>query len=672
VSTTEPATPAPIFGRSLEQATLRELVEAARSGKGGAIVLRGEAGVGKSVLLRDATLAAADFQVLGVAGVESEMQLGFAALHRLLAPLRHGVDALPDAQREALEATFGLSDRRSDRFLVSLATLTLLTEHALEQPILCVVDDAQWIDRESLEVIGFTARRLQADRVAVLLAMRDTAGANPDAPEALPSMRIDGLPAADAHELLATLATGPLSEPAASRIVEETGGIPLALIELASELTAEQLAGRDALPEMLPVGARLHGHFRAQLQNLPGTAQMLLLLAAAEPTGDVSVVMTAARALDLSSDSYDAAERSGLASFVPSVEFRHPLVRSAVYSGADAADRRRAHAVLAEATDAESNPDRRAWHLAAAALSPDELVAAELWRCADTAYARGGYAAEAAFRTRAAELTPDPAVRGRRLLAAARANLNGGAPHAVSELLERASPFLVAPVDQAESLRLGAMARLGLEPSTVAGALLRAARMVEPIDTTAARQIYAEAVDAVMTSGQFTVGTTPRDVAQAALNCARPAYRDDNAVDPLIDGFATRLAVSYQSALPVLGRAFDAVHSERAPLAGVERSLIFFARELWDAERAYDLLRRSLRGDRDAGRLETLRIGLVGLGHHEMWRGRFGAANECCAEVVELSRVIGGNADAWQLSFAELRAWQGDEAATRVRWPSCC
>jgi DNA-binding CsgD family transcriptional regulator len=655
----------PIFGRSVERTTLRELLDSARSGQGGAIVLRGDAGVGKSVLLQDVTLAADDFDVLRVAGVESEMNLGFAALHRLVTPLIDGMQRLPDPQRRALEATFGLSDRRPDRFLVSLAVLTLLTNRALAQPVLCVVDDAQWIDRESLEVIGFTARRLQADRVAVLLAMRDTVGENPDAPEALPSLHIDGLRAADARELLATLAIGPLSERAASRIVAETGGIPLALIELASELSLSQLSGRDALPDILPVGERLHEHFRAQMRKLPSSAQMLLVLAAAEPSGDAAIVMSAARALGLSNAAYDAAGQYDLVSFVPSVEFRHPLVRSVVYSSADASDRRRAHTALAEATRAEWNSHRRAWHLAAAATFPDEAVAAELWRCADGAYARGGYAAEAAFRLRAAELTPDPALRGRRLLAAASAHLSGGAPHAVRELLERASALLDAPVDRAQTLRLGAMAQLGLEPAAVAAALLRAARLVEPIDATAALQIYGEAVDAVMTSIQFTVGTTPREVAQAALNCVRSVHGDDTAIDPLIAGFATRLAVSYEEAFPLLRDALEALHLKTRPLEGIKQFLGFIARELWEEERAYELLSRSLREDRDAGRLETLRIGLVHLGHHEIWRGRFGAANECCAEVVELSRVMGPNADAWQLSFVELSAWLGDEAATQ-------
>jgi DNA-binding CsgD family transcriptional regulator len=663
VATIEPATP--IYGRTEEQITLRALVDAARTGRGGAIVLHGEAGVGKTVLLADAIAMASDFQILRVGGVESELNLGFAALHRLLTPLLTGMHALPDAQRNALEATFGMHDKRADRFLVSLAALTLMTEQALTQPVLCVVDDAQWIDRESLEVIGFVARRLNADRVALLLAMRDGAGDGADLPDALPALRVDGLSFGHAQTLLVSLTTGPLSDAVAASIVARTGGVPLALVEVAVALRAEQLAGGEPLPEVLPIGAGLHRHFQRQLRELPPEAQMLLLVAAAEPTGDVSVVKRATRSLGISDDAFDVAERSHLASFAPVVEFRHPLVRSAVYSGAETPDRRRAHHALADATDPDLYPDRRAWHRADATFGPEEDVALELWRCADTAYVRGGYAAEAQFRTRAGDLTPDPAARGQRLLAAARAHLTGGAPVIGSKVLERASALLEAPADRAEARRLGAIAQLGVQPGRVAAELLAAARMLESIDPTGAREMYADAIDAVMTSYQLSVGTTPREVAQGALGCAHASYREDDVADLLVDGFATRMATGYAEGFPLIRHAFDALLNEKAPLEGLKRFLIFFAQELWDEQGAYDLLRRAERTDRETGALETLRLGLVARGHHEILRGRFDAANECQAEVVELTGAIGGMPDAWRLSFVELYAWQGDEGTTR-------
>jgi DNA-binding CsgD family transcriptional regulator len=528
-----------------------------------------------------------------------------------------------------------------------------------------VVDDAQWVDRESLDLLSFVARRLDADRVVMLFAIRDDGRVR--LPEGLPALRITGLAPESAHELLTAASNGPIADDVAARVIAETAGSPLALIELTRELTDAQLAGRDVLPATLPVGERLRHHFEAQVKALRHDAQLILLLAAADASGDASLVHRAARAAGIPVAAESALERSSLVRIDRTVEFRHPLIRAAAYASATADERRRAHEALAESIDAAAHPEWRAWHHAAATAVPDEGVAAALAERADVARSRGGYAAEAAFRARAAELTPDAPRRGQRLLEAAQAHVTAGAVEAASRLLDEAAPLLTAPADRAELLRLRAAPHALDTPARVAAPLLTAARMLEPIDSHAARNVFAEAIAAILVSYQLTSDTTPVEVAQAALATPHPAG-DDDVVGKLLDGFATRIAVGYGDALPMLRDASAELAAAPDRLDGLSRwalLLNYLPTELWEERATYAQLKRAEQLDRDNGALETLRIRLEGLGHHEMWRGNFAEAERCHAECVDISVALGGNPMAWALNSIELHAWRGDESTAR-------
>ena len=396
-----------LLGRGAERAAIDRVLDAARAGRAGALVLRGEAGIGKTALLDDAVAHAGDLTVVRVVGVESEMGMGFAALHRLLLPLLPACDQLPEPQREALESAFGLrSDGRGDVFLVGLAALTLLGDAARERPLLCIVDDAQWLDRESINVLAFVARRVYADRIALLFAVRE-----PSEPavriDGVPDLHLRGLDDGDAHELLSSVVGGPLGPLLADRIVSETRGNPLALVELGGELTSDHLAGAP-ITEPLPVSELVEARFLRQVRALPRDTQMLLLVAAADGVGDPATVLRAGASLDIPADALAPAEAARLVVATPVVEFRHPLMRTAIYHGATLADRRHVHRALADVLDAEGDADRRAWHAAEAVLGPDEAVAAQLERSAERARRRSGFAAESAYLQRAADLTPAP------------------------------------------------------------------------------------------------------------------------------------------------------------------------------------------------------------------------------------------------------------------------
>ncbi len=414
-----------LLGRAGETEAVDELLAAARDGTSRTLVLAGEPGIGKSALLQYARDSAADLQVADLAGVESELHLDFAGLHRLLLPFLEMRGQLPEPQRDALGAAFGLVVAApADRFLVGLAALTMLADAANDQPLLCIVDDAQWVDQESIEVLAFVARRLQAEHIAMLCAIRSPAP-GPDPLAGFERLTMQGLDDADAAALLARSARSAVTPLVSRLILDETGGNPLALVELGRELSAEQAAGASALPPALPVGERLEACFLERVAGLPADTQTLLLVAAAETSGDPAAVSRAAIVLGLSAHADDAVENGDLMTLRPRVEFRHPLVRSAIYAGATPAERRRIHRALADATDRENYPERRALHLAAASADPDEGVAVELERSARRARGRGGYAAEASLLTRAAELSPDATSRAARLLGASQARVVG-------------------------------------------------------------------------------------------------------------------------------------------------------------------------------------------------------------------------------------------------------
>src|SRR4051794_15047731 len=444
-----------LHGRQRERAILNGLLDAVRRGESRALVIEGEPGVGKSALLAYLHEQASECLVTRAAGVQSEMELAYAGLHQLCAPFLDRLDRLPGPQRDALATAFGLARGDApDRFFVGLAVLSLLAEVADERPFICLIDDAQWLDRAAAETLGFVGRRLLAESVALVFAVRDDVGEEGLA--GLPQLRVEGLPPADAHALLRGAMTGRLNERVADRIVAETRGNPLALLELPRGLSTAQLAGGFGLPDASSLSGHIEGTFQRRLEALPQSSRQLLLIAAAEPVGDPSLVWRAAQCLGIEADAAAPATAADLLTIGADVRFRHPLVRSAVYRAATPAERRAAHAALAQATDAESDPDRRAWHRAQAAAGRDETVAAELEHSAGRARARGGIAAAAAFLERAVELTADPAQRTRRALAAAQGAYDAGASDTASALLTTAERAAADELDRARVERLRA------------------------------------------------------------------------------------------------------------------------------------------------------------------------------------------------------------------------
>jgi hypothetical protein len=443
-----------LVGRVAETDVLARMLASVRDGLSGVLVLRGQAGMGKTALLDWAAGQAEDMQVARVTGVESEMDLGFAAVHQLLVPFLGGLERLPEPQREALESAFGMAvGPAPDRFLVGLAALTLITGAAVRRPVLCVIDDAQWLDRVSVEVLGFVARRLFADRVGMLFAVR-AGEQRAVALGGLSELTVNALPEEAAVELLAASAGRAVDLRVGARIVAETAGNPLALVEVGGELTAAEASGQVPLAEPLRFGGQLEELYRSRIWALPDQARMLLLVAAADPAGEPATVWRAAAELGIDPQTGELPAVERLVAWAPAVRFRHPLMRSAAYYAAPASARRRAHQALAAASDPVRDPDRRAWHLAEAAPGPDEQVAAELERSADRARRRGGWASQATFLERAAALTPDPAGQARRLLEAAEARLVAGEASAAQALLGRAAPHLADPSARARARRL--------------------------------------------------------------------------------------------------------------------------------------------------------------------------------------------------------------------------
>ena len=517
-----PSEPMPaLLDRERERAALDGLLADLRLGRGGALVVRGEAGVGKSALLEYVAGAAADMRVARAGGVESEMELAFASVHLLCAPLLDRLESLPAPQRDALGIAFGLREGAApDRFLVGLAVLTLLAEVAEERPLLCVVDDAQWLDQASAQVLAFAARRLLAEPVGLIFAAREPG----EQFRGLPDLEVRGLPDQHARALLDSAVRVRLDEQVRDRIVAETNGNPLALLELPRGLSRTQLAGGFGLVGAQAVPARIEQGFRKRLEALPADTRSLMLVAAAEPAGDPVLVLRAAGRLGIAASAAEAASADGLLEIGTRVRFRHPLVRSAVYSSASLPERRAAHQALAEVTDRDRDPDRRAWHLAAAAPGPDEEVAAELERSAGRAQARGGMAAAAAFLQRAVELTAEPAPRSARALAAAQASLQAGAFDAAAGLLATAA---AGPLDELQQARAGLLrGQLAFASSMGSDApalLVKAARQLEPLDAALARQTYLDAWTAAMFAGQFAGAGSLHEVARAARSAPPPA-----------------------------------------------------------------------------------------------------------------------------------------------------
>src|SRR5580704_16910050 len=425
--------------RRRECAALDRLLATVHEGRSGVLVLRGEAGIGKTALLDHAVETASGCRIARVTGVESEMELTYAGLHQLCgAEMLHRLDRLPGPQRDALGSAVGqTAGAAPDRFLVGLAVLSLLADVAEKRPLLCVVEDAQWLDHASALVLAIAARRLQVESVVMLIAIREPCAA-PEF-EGLPELRVEGLPDRDARQLLASVTPGGLDARVRDRIVAETQGNPLALLELPRGLEPAELAAGFGLPGTLPVPHRIEESFARRLEQLPAATRLLLLAAAVEPTGEAQLVWRAAAQLGVGIDAAAPAQADGLLELGGRIVFRHPLVRSAVYGAASPDQRRTVHGALADAIDPGLDPERRAWHRAHAAPGPDEAVAGELERAAHRAQGRGSLAAAATLLERAAALTPGPDRRAERLLTAAQANLDAGSAAAASGLLDAAN-----------------------------------------------------------------------------------------------------------------------------------------------------------------------------------------------------------------------------------------
>jgi DNA-binding CsgD family transcriptional regulator len=617
---------AALRGRETERARLEQLLSAVRAGQSAALVLRGEAGIGKTALLDSAAELAEGYRVLRAAGVESEMELPFAALHQLCAPLLDGLERLPPPQRHALETALGLSSGpRPDRFLVGLAALSLLSDAAETQPLICLVDDAQWLDRSSAQVLSFVARRLEAESVLFLFAERDQL--EHDELAGLPELRLQGLLDADARELLASANIGPLDDRVRDRIIAEARGNPLALLELPRGLSPTSLAGGFALPDELPLPSRIEAGFRRRVEQLPTETRRLLLVAAAEPIGDPTLLWRAASELAIPTEAAAPAEADDLIELGARVAFRHPLLRSAIYRAASPEGRRSAHRALAEVTDRRADPDRRAWHRAHAALAPDEDVAAELELSAGRARARGGLAAAAAFLERAAELTPEPSRRARRALAGAKAKRLAGLPDAALTLLATAAAGPLDELDSAILQRLRGQIALDLgRGGEAAPLLLDAAKRLESLDAALARETHIEALWAASVAGRLGAGVL--DAAEAA-RAAPPAPEPPRATDLLVQGLAVRFTEGYTAGAPILKRALG---TYRAEAGHDEQDLLWpwmtarVAVELFDDEAWSALATRHVQIARDTGALNVLPATLTSLAGMRSAEGNLDAA----------------------------------------------
>jgi DNA-binding CsgD family transcriptional regulator len=632
---------ATLRGRSREAGVLVGLAAAVRTGQSRVLVVRGEPGAGKTALLDHLADQASGCRVVRAAGVQSEMEFAFAGLHQLLAPLLHHLERLPAPQRGALRTVFGIgAGPPPDRFLVALAVLSLLSEASGEKPLICVIDDEQWLDQASAQALGFAARRLAADPVGLVFAARvpgaELAG--------LPELVVGGLAKDDARALLDSALAGPLDARVKDQIVAEAEGNPLALLELPRGMTPAELAGGFGLPGARSLTGRIEDSFRRRIDALPTQSRRLLLLAAADPSGDAPLVWRAANLLELPVQATVPAAEAGLAEFGTRVRFRHPLVRAVAYRSAPFKERQQVHGALAEATDPATDPDRRAWHRAQAAAGPDEEVAAELEQSASRAQARGGLAATAAFLERAVALTVDPARRSERTLAAAQASLQAGAFEKALGLLVMAE---AGPLDELQGalveLLRGQVAFASGMGGDAPPLLLKAAARLEPLNPDLARETYLNAWGAAVFAGRLEGAGELVEVCRAARAAPAPAH-PPRPVDLLLEGFALASTDGRAAAAPVLRQAAAAFASERTPaedrlrwawLAG--NTAVY----LWDVEGYNAISAGATQLMRAAGALGQLPLGLQAQAAVATWCGDFPAAAALITEVRLVTEATG-------------------------------
>jgi DNA-binding CsgD family transcriptional regulator len=652
-----------LIDRQVECGMLDRLVEAVRAGESRAIVVFGDPGVGKTALLEHLSGQASGCRLARIAGVQSEMELPFAALHQLCAPMLDKLPGLPVPQRDALEIAFGISSGSApDRFLVGLAVLGLLSEVAEDQPLLCVVDDEQWLDGASAQVLGFVARRLGAESVGLVFAARvpgsDLAG--------LPEFKVEGLAEADAQALLKAELTGPLDRRVLDRIVAETKGNPLALLELPRGFTPQELAGGFGLPGAARLSSTIEQSFRRRVDNLPAQTRRLLLTAAAEPLGDPALLWKAAAQMGIGAEAAAPAVQADLVEFERRVRFRHPLVRSVVYGSALPQERQEVHAALAAVTDPRQDPDRRAWHRANATPGHDEDVAAELVRSAGRARARGGLAAAAAFLARAAALTLDPGRRTERALEAASAKVRAGAFDAARNLLFIADAGPLTDFQQARVDLIGAeLALLTNRGSDAPPLLLKAARRLEPVDVELSRATYLQALTAGYFAGRLALGGGVAEVARAAANAPPPPH-PPRAPDFLLDGLVAHHNAGYRAGLPILRKALDVFGTGMT----VDEELRWHwvagivARYVWDDHSWGVLSGRHVRLARRVGALSELPVALNSRAFMLLFAGELAAAASLIQQLQPAIEATGSNRVPYSaLGLAVFAGRQADAAA---------
>ena len=639
---------------------LDRLLERARGGDGGVLVVHGEPGVGKTALLEYAIEAGQGYRVARTSGVEGEMELPFAALQQLCSSLLELAERLPQPQRDALDIAFGLNaGPPPNPFLVGLAVLGLLSEAAEDGPLLAVIDDAQWLDAGSARALTFVARRLLMEKIALVFATRQLGSAL----TRLPELRVEPLGHRDARSLLESSLPAPLDERVLDRIVDETGGNPLALLELPRGLTPTQLAGGFGLPADVPLSASIEESFTRRLAALPYEARRFLLVAAADPVGDPGSIRRAAELLGIPEATAGAVESEGLLVFGSRVVFRHPLVRSAAYRASGVKERREVHRALAEATDPDIDPDRRAWHRAQAAAAPDEEVAAELERSAARAQGRGGFAAAGVFLERAAALTPDPSRRAERALAAAQTNFQAGALDDARDQLSAAETGILTEPELAHvDLLRAQITFVATHGNDAPPLLLEAARRLSSIDPPLARETYLDACSAALFAGRLArPGGSALDIAQAARTAPAPG-RKPRGPDLLLDALSTLLTGRYEAAVPMLRRAAAAFGTDRS--ATEQMRWIWLATiasvQLWDDATWEALSERHTRIARKTGALGDLPLALTQRIYLHLLTGELDAATSLVEEIQRATDTTGS--DLAPYGAVGLAALRGREA----------
>jgi DNA-binding CsgD family transcriptional regulator len=659
-----------LVDRTRETAALDALLEAVRLGMSGKLILRGEPGIGKTALLEHAVARAGDFRVIRAVGIESEMELGFAGLHQVVVPFLTKLDQLPPPQQKALGAAFGLvSGEPPERFQVGLAVLTLVARAAEEKPLLYVIDDAHWLDIESAEVLAFVARRLYADRVAILIGIRE-GSERESAFGGIPELRVSALETEDARRLLARVMPGPVASEVSNRFIIETGGNPLAILELAPATSPTALAAAPLLDEPLPVRTRLQQHFLAKVRALPAKTQTFLQLASTDSSTDPVVLWHAAKLLAIDGDALAPAESERLIAVGPRIAFRHPLIRSAIYYGMLPAQRRMMHSTLAGAIDPQVDPDRHAEHQALSAVEPDEEIARELLKAAERAKRRGAYIAWARYASKAAELTPDRRVRAPRLLDAAEALLYSGQPGEAQVALDDALTALDDPLQRGAAKLIDGSIRIArAEGRETPLFLLETARDLRSVDVGLAREALHSAVLAAILIEPMPA--VLEEIAKLARTIPPRDTGSPSIDDLLLDGTASMIVGDYPAAVPLLRRAFDRLLADNLDPQLKVRNFVLAsmaAYVLFDFGMVDALTNLRVAITRRRGALTGLPSALAFRAGAEVYAGHLNQAEDLIQQAVDVAQAIGNSEYLGSIWWeGTLLAWRGNEAIAR-RW----